>query len=110
MAVGRKRKKKGNFIKRNFIAISIMLVLGSYFTMVILKQQRMMKDLKLEEAQVLNELSQKEQELAEIEKEIKDAGTEEYIEKVAREELDLVKENDIVYRFKDEDDTNKDEY
>ena len=108
MAVAKKRKKKGNFIKRNFIAIAIMLVLASYSTMVILKQQSMLNNLKQEEAKILDELSLKEQELAKIEKEIKDAETESYIENVAREELDLVRENDIVYRVKDEGDSNND--
>ncbi len=99
MASGKRRKKKGNFIKRNFIAIAILLVLGSYFMTVLIKQHRMYSELKAEEALVLAELAEKEKELAEIEKEIEEAGTDDYVEKIAREELDLVKKNDIVYRF-----------
>ncbi len=101
MAAGRKRKRKGNFIKRNFIAIAILLVLGSYFLTVLIKQQRMYRQLKAEEARVLIELAEKEEELAEIEKEIEEAGTDAYVEEIARVELDLVKENDIVYRFRE---------
>ncbi|HKL10684.1 MAG TPA: septum formation initiator family protein [Clostridia bacterium] len=101
MAVGKKRKKKGNFIKRNFIAIAILLVLGSYFLTVLIKQNRMYSELKAEEARVLIELAEKEQELERLEKEIEEAGTDGYVEKLAREELDLVKENDIVYHFKE---------
>ncbi|SRR6056297_3245972 len=96
-----KKKKRGNFIKRNFIAIAILLVLGSYFSTVLIKQHRMYKELKAEEARVLLELAKKKQELAEIENEIEEAGTDAYVEQIAREELDLVKDNDIVYRFKE---------
>lgn len=109
MASARKRKRKGNFIRRNFIAIAVLLVLGSYFSTVIVKQYRMYRDLKAEEAAVLLELEEKERELAKLEREIEEAETDAYVEKIAREELNLVKENDIVYRFKKNGEENENE-
>lgn len=105
MAEKRKRKKRRGFIKRNFITIAIILILGSYFVSVIIKQQGMIIAMREEEAQVLLQIAEKERELAEIEAEIETASSETYIEQKAREELDLVRENDIVFRFKEAEET-----
>lgn len=97
----RRRRKHRNFIRRHVIAIAITLLLGSYFISVLVRQEGMMKALKLEDARVQAEAAEKQRELEALEAEIERAGSDAYIEERAREELDLVREDDIVYRIKE---------
>lgn len=100
-AAKRRKRKRRNFIRRHVIAIAVILLLGSYFISVLVRQEGMMKALRIEEARVKAETAEKQEELEALEAEIERAGSDAYIEERAREELDLVREDDIVYRIKE---------
>lgn len=78
-----------------FSIIFIMLVL--YFFIVIYTQERDIAFLKETQIEISEELADKENELKLVKKELKKVDTNEFIEKIAREKLKMVKPNEIVY-------------
>lgn len=56
-----------------------------------------MKDLQVKKEMNLNQISVLEKEIDSLNKEIENSGTLEFIEKIAREELGMVKPREIIY-------------
>jgi len=63
----------------------------------LISQSIMMRELNLRKQQQLEEISRLEEEIRELEAEIKNKDSLEFVEKVAREELRLVKPREIIY-------------
>ncbi|HHV45643.1 MAG TPA: septum formation initiator family protein [Tissierellia bacterium] len=89
----RKRRKRKGFRLWHFIIMLVMFWLGK----TLISQSIMMRELNLRKQQQLEEISRLEEEIRELEAEIKNKDSLEFVEKVAREELRLVKPREIIY-------------
>lgn len=99
MIKGKKRKK---FFKRNRISIIMTLIVVSYLSIVLINQQIKLHELKKEEAKTLSRIRELETIKGELEKKIEQGDDLDFIEKVAREKLKMVKPNEIIYIIQDE--------
>lgn len=88
-----KRRKKKLFKIRYFL----ILIFGVYIISVFISQNRIISDLKEEKLQKEEEIEVLKAEIAEIQEKIEYNNSLEYIEKIAREELKMVKPNEIIY-------------
>ena len=86
-----KKKKKNKFW---FIVISLILIYSGYISYSLKGLLDSKKELH-EELQ--NKISLEKKQKAELEKQIKNINSDEYIEKVAREKLGMVKKHERVY-------------
>lgn len=104
--MGREKNKKK---KRNISIFHIILALVSVYVLVIfIKQEFIIRDLTKEEKTADMKLENLEQDIKNLEKKIDKSESVEYIEKIAREELDMVKPNEIIYKDKDKQGKNTD--
>lgn len=88
-----KKKKQRGFRLIHFVVI----FLGFYVIVAINHQRGLMKDLQVKKEMNLNQISVLEKEIDSLNKEIENSGTLEFIEKIAREELGMVKPREIIY-------------
>lgn len=89
----RKKRRKKGFRLKHFIIILIMFWLGK----TLISQSIMMKELNARKKQQQEEITKLEEEIKELESEIENKDSLEFVEKVAREELRLVKPREIIY-------------
>lgn len=90
----RKPKKR----KKGLRLIHMVLVFMFIYVVVIFNHQRLlMKDLNYKKAMKQEEMDLLQQQIDELNEEIQKSGTLEFIEKVAREELGMVKPREIIY-------------
>ena len=94
-----KRKKKRGFRLKHLILVVLIFGLGK----TLISQRIMMKNLVNKKLEEERQVSQLEKEIDELNKEIKSKDSLEFVEKVARKDLRMVKPREIVYI-----DTNKD--
>ncbi|TJX15577.1 septum formation initiator family protein [Tissierella creatinini] len=88
------RKKKS----RGFRLIHLVLIfLGLYLIVVLNNQRGLMKDLEAKKKMNQEQINGLKKEIKELNKEIEASGTLEFVEKVAREELGMVKPREIIY-------------
>lgn len=71
-----------------------------YATVSLIKQEFALRDLKQEKLEKQAELERIETETAEIKKKVDNREDIAYIEKIARDELDMVRPNEIIYEDK----------
>lgn len=90
--VKRKRKNKG--IRLIHLVLIFLLV---YVAVVFTHQNKLNKDLNAKKSKNLAEIEALENEIADLNEEINLSGTLQFVEKVAREELGMVKPREIVY-------------
>ncbi len=102
MSINRKTRKKGRFIKRNRITIIIVGILFAYLSISLINQQIKINSLLEKEKEALEELESLKAEANSIKEKIEESNNDEFIEKVAREKLKMVKPNEIIYIFKEE--------
>lgn len=88
-----KKNKKRRFKIRHFLILLIIV----YVVSTIISQQKTMRNLKAEKEKKENKIIRLEQEIDEINEEIKKGESLEFIEKVARDELKMVKPREIIY-------------
>mgnify|MGYP001328481717 CR=1 FL=1 len=88
----RRRKKKG-FRLKHFILLLIAFYLGR----TLISQSIYMRELKKIKLKEEQEIARLEKEIEQLQEEIEKRGSLEFIEKVAREELNLVKPREIIY-------------
>lgn len=88
----KKRRKKG-FRLIHFIVLLIVFWLSK----TLISQSVMMKNLTKEKAKQEQEVTQLEQEIKDLEEEIENKDSLTFVEKIAREELKLVKPREIIY-------------
>lgn len=96
----KKKKRKNNWIFRIFLLLVICYVAGIF-----INQRIKLHALNQEQTDLQQQVIQLRKEIARLENAKKKADDPEYIEKVAREELKMVKPNEIIYI-----DTNRTKY
>jgi len=97
-----KKRRKRSFLK---LAILALIVLAPLFGWLIFSRQGLLRlyHLEFEKQQVIQRINQLKAENEALLSEIKRLRTDpDYIESIAREELGLVKKNDLIIRFTDE--------
>ncbi len=98
-----KRKKHKKFFKRNRIAIIISLLLVSYLSVVFANQQIKLHELKEEENMTLLRIQELQEQKEELDKRLGQSDDLDFVEKVAREKLKMVKPNEIIYIIQNKD-------
>ncbi len=90
--------KKKVVKKKGFRIIHFVLILLMVYVAVVLNNQRLLlNELQRKKAIAEREISQLENEINRLNSEIEKSGTLEFIEKVARDELGMVKPREIIY-------------
>ncbi|RKD20925.1 cell division protein FtsL [Caminicella sporogenes DSM 14501] len=96
-----KKMKKKSFLKRNRIHIIICLILFIYLSITMIKQEIKIRELKNEEKQALKQVNELKMKIKDMKKNIEKSDSKEFVEKVAREKLKMVKPNEIIYIIQD---------
>lgn len=86
-----KKKKKSKFW---FIVIALILLYSGYVSV---NLKGLLESKKEQHADLQNKITLQKKQKAELEKQMKNVNSDEYIEKMAREELGMVKKNERVY-------------
>jgi cell division protein FtsB len=86
-----KKKKKSKFW---FIVVALILLYSGYIS---ISLKGLLDSKKEQHAELQNKITLQKKQKAELEKQMKNIDSDEYIEKVAREELGMVKKNERVY-------------
>ena len=94
-----KRKKKRNFRLKHLLLL--FLIFGVSKTLI--SQRSMMKDLNKKKLIEEQELAQLEESIEDLNEEIKDKDSLSFVERVAREDLRMVKPREIIYIDKNKD-------
>lgn len=89
--IKKKPKKRLKFIH---LVIGFVFI---YFTAIFWNQKALMKDLETKKNEVQTEVDNIKNDIKELEEEMKDSESLEFVEKVAREELGMVKPREIIY-------------
>ncbi len=89
----RRRRRKRKFRFGHFILLLLIFWLGK----TLISQSLMMKELNSTKEQYEEEITQLEEDIEELQNEIKNKDSLEFVEKVARDELKLVKPREIIY-------------
>lgn len=96
--INRKKKKK---LKLRHLVILLFVV---YISIILINQTKLKKGLRVKEKRVKEDIVMLQSEIEELNKQIEKRGSIEFLENVAREELGMVKPNEIIYidkgRFK----------
>ncbi|MDY0235859.1 MAG: septum formation initiator family protein [Gudongella sp.] len=91
-------KKKLKKRKKGFRIVHLLLLCLLVYSLVVFShQRRMMKDLATKKINIETEISGLERDIDALNEEIGKSGTLEFIEKVAREDLGMVKPREIIY-------------
>ncbi|WP_054871651.1 septum formation initiator family protein [Caloranaerobacter sp. TR13] len=89
----RKTKQKRRFRLRYILLLACLFYLSTIF----FNQQKMMRDLEQEKKAKEDKINSLNVEIAELQDKIRYADTPEFIEKIAREELNMLKPGEIIY-------------
>jgi cell division protein FtsL len=100
-AMVQKKKKKGSFFKRNKIGLILIGILIAYLSITMINQQIKLNQLMKEEKQAQERVEELKQKVSEMKKLIEESENPEFIEKIAREKLKMVKQNEIIYIIQD---------
>lgn len=92
-------KKRRSFFRRHIIAIMILVFVIAYASYSTLQKELIRQDLLDKEAEYLEEIEAKKDELKELERDIERIGTLEYIEEYAREELKMVAPEEYYFQI-----------
>lgn len=93
-------------IKNKITALNILAAaLAFYVVFTFITQEITLKELKEKREESEVQLEKLKAEVSDIERKIDKSDTAEYIEKIAREELDMVKPREIIYRDKNKQDS-----
>lgn len=91
-------KKKVKKRRKDFRIVHLLLLCLLIYTLVVVSHQRsMMNDLRAKKEVIESEISSLNKDIDVLNKEISKSGTLEFIEKVAREDLGMVKPREIIY-------------
>lgn len=88
----KKKRKKKKFSKMRIILFGILV----YIMVIIINQNIMMRDLESKKALLTNEIYILEDEIEEMNDELDNSDSLEFVEKVAREKLGMVKPREII--------------
>ena len=95
-------RKKTSFIRRNKFLIIFFILFSIYISYTIYNQNIKYNSLKEEEAFYQNKMKDLHKQIEEVNEEIEKSKSLEAIEKLAREKLNMVKPNEIIYIIQDE--------
>ena len=90
-------KKKKSIIKGNRLFYIVIFSVILYVAWIFGNQQIKLQTFQQQEQEKQKQVAALKQEVLRIEEEIKQSNTPEFIEKVAREQLKMVKPNEIIY-------------
>ncbi|HZJ76522.1 MAG TPA: septum formation initiator family protein [Oscillospiraceae bacterium] len=91
----RKPKKRRNYIK---LAIKIVLVLSVFHVLfTFYDQHKEMKYLKARKKVLSEDINKVEKDIQSLEDQIENSNTDEHIERIAREHLKMVKEDELIF-------------
>lgn len=91
-------KKKVKKRRKGFRIVHLLLLCLLIYTLVVVSHQRsMMNDLRAKKEVIESEISSLNKDIDVLNKEISKSGTLEFIEKIAREDLGMVKPREIIY-------------
>lgn len=95
-----KRKNKKKIKLRHFIILFFVM----YISIIVVNQNKLKKDLRVKEKEVKEDITILQEDIEELNNQIEKRGSIEFLENAAREELGMVKPNEIIYidrgRFK----------
>lgn len=86
-------KKKKKIKLRHFIILFFVI----YISMIVVNQNKLKKDLRAKEKEVKEDIIILQEDIEELNNQIEKRGSIEFLENVAREELGMVKPNEIIY-------------
>lgn len=89
-----KGKKRKNGFRIRHLAILIFII---YIISTLISQKNVMKKLEAEKLETEKEVETLQKEIGNLEEEIKNSNSLDFIEKTAREELNMVKPREIIY-------------
>lgn len=93
MAAKQRKRKKRRFGLFHLIIFLVLI----YISVVFLKQEKLLNELQAKKQENLLEVEELEADIQNLEKEIQESDTLKFVEKVAREELGMVKPREIIY-------------
>lgn len=94
-------KKKNNKKRKNISIFHVILaILSVYLIVTFVKQEFVIRDLTKENKLADTELKDLKEDVNDLESKLDKSETVEYIERIAREELDMIKSNEIIYKDK----------
>lgn len=88
------RKKKKNSTKR--IYIGVLLLVMFYVVTTLYQQKREMNLLRQQEVGYLQEIEKRQQEIASLQEQLAQSNDDEYIEKIARQQLKMIGSDEIM--------------
>ncbi|HAS73956.1 MAG TPA: hypothetical protein DCS67_07410 [Clostridiales bacterium UBA8960] len=94
------KKRKAKFIKRNWLIIIIILIVGGYYTFNMIKTEQKLAEYHAIQEALKAEIESLEREINRLVDEYAYSQTPDAIEKIAREKLKMVKPNEIIYLIK----------
>lgn len=94
------KKKKSKTPKHINLSHIIIAMIFLYFAVIFVKQEVVIRDLKKQKQVEMKHLKDLKTEIADLKQKINKSDTVEYIEKIAREELDMIKPHEIIYKDK----------
>ena len=96
--------RKHSFIRRNQITFVLVILFTAYVGVTWIKQEVVLRELRYENTILQEEMDGIDVEIAKLEEEIEESSDIDYVEKIAREKLKMVKSNEIIYIIQDEND------
>lgn len=94
--------RKNHFFRRNQITLVLLIVFVVYVSVTLMRQEIVLREVQYEEAEEIKKMEQLAAEVEALEQQIEESGDIEYIEKIAREKLKMVKANEIIYIIQNE--------
>jgi len=91
------------FFNKNKIVIILATIVLVYFSYIYIKQELKHDELTNDKIYYANEIDRLKVEIEELNKKIDEISTPEYIEKIARERLKMVKPDEIIYIIDEQD-------
>ena len=89
-------KKKHPLLRHKFLVLFI-IAFSIYFVVTIINQEIMLKELKVEEVRLNQEIERLSEEKENLEQDLEESQSLENIEKIARSKLKMVMPNEIIY-------------
>ena len=89
-------KKKHPLLRHKFLVLFI-IAFSIYFVVTIINQEIMLKELKVEEVRLNQEIKRLSEEKENLEQDLEESQSLENIEKIARSKLKMVMPNEIIY-------------
>ena len=96
-SVKKKKHKIKNKVKLPYIIISVIIL---YVAIIFIRQELVIRDLTKKNETSEQELKNIQADIKDLKQKINKSDTVKYIEKIAREELDMIKPHEIIYKDK----------